>query len=108
MNRAASEFKARCVRAVRAPCMRRDSAPYVCVPYVHVPCVPRMCACVRAAFEMTTAHPSRQHIVARPPARPQTIIEDPLMRNSAILVFANKQDLVRAAHRGGEGAACER
>ena len=25
----------------------------------------------------------------------QTIVEDPLMRHSAILVFANKQDLVR-------------
>lgn len=26
----------------------------------------------------------------------QTIVEDPLMRHSAVLVFANKQDLVRA------------
>ena len=25
----------------------------------------------------------------------QTIVEDPLMRHSAVLVFANKQDLVR-------------
>lgn len=29
-------------------------------------------------------------------AAPQSIIDDPLMRHSAILVFANKQDLVRA------------
>ena len=27
----------------------------------------------------------------------QIIVEDPLMRHSAILVFANKQDLVRSA-----------
>lgn len=27
----------------------------------------------------------------------QHILEDPLMRNSAILVFANKQDMVRSA-----------
>jgi hypothetical protein len=29
---------------------------------------------------------------------PQQIIDDPLMRNSAILVLANKQDLVCARH----------
>lgn len=30
----------------------------------------------------------------------QSIIEDPLMRHSAILVFANKQDLVSAKCSG--------
>lgn len=40
----------------------------------------------------------------------QQIIEDPLMRHSAILVFANKQDLVRwkAGCASGDGGACRR
>ena len=39
---------------------------------------------------------------------PQQIIEDPLMRHSAILVFANKQDLVRCkvGCASGVGGAC--
>ena len=35
----------------------------------------------------------------------KTIIEDPLMRNSAILVFANKQDLLQAVDAGQITAA---
>ena len=34
--------------------------------------------------------------------RVQQIVEDPLMRHSAILVFANKQDLVSVRHIYGQ------
>ena len=48
--------------------------------------------------------------------RVQQIVEDPLMRHSAILVFANKQDLVSVSTSSpwrtllstlSEGASCE-
>ena len=35
----------------------------------------------------------------------QTIVEDPLMRHSAILVFANKQDLVSLSERKIPGSS---
>ena len=46
-------------------------------------------ACATASPETACAHR------AETCAWMQVIVEDPLMRHSAVLVFANKQDLVR-------------